>query len=68
KGLSLKISAAETDASYSVQLGRLAITGKQQAAPKKVNQVTIDNRTFDEEGKYAGVNLSWQATTKNKLD
>ncbi|CAL6904932.1 putative Mannosyl-glycoprotein endo-beta-N-acetylglucosaminidase [Lactiplantibacillus plantarum] len=40
KGLSLKISAAETDASYSVQLGRLAITGKQQAAPKKVNQVT----------------------------
>lgn len=35
KGLSLKISAAETDASYSVQLGRLAITGKQQAAPKR---------------------------------
>ncbi|MCT3305182.1 endo-beta-N-acetylglucosaminidase [Lactiplantibacillus pentosus] len=68
KSISLSLTTSKSDTSYRAQLGRLAITGKPQASPTAVKSVAIDNRVFDEEGKYAGVNLSWQAASTKHLD
>ncbi|MFB9770571.1 endo-beta-N-acetylglucosaminidase [Lactiplantibacillus modestisalitolerans] len=67
-GVDLKITPSAKTASYEASLGRLAMTGKQQAAPKALSGLKVTSKKFDEEGKVAGVNLKWQAPTDQQLD
>lgn len=58
--LSYKISSEETNESYELRLGQLAMTDKKAKTKLAVKDVEIEDVIFDEEeSNYAGVRLIW---------
>lgn len=60
KGIAYSITSDKTSDVYELNLGQIAITGKETKADLTVKNVKIEDAIFDEEeSNYAGVRLTW---------
>lgn len=62
RSISYKLTAEEDSTGYEFHFGSISVTRKDDIKTASVTNVAVDDSTFDEDGMYAGVRLSWESS------
>lgn len=61
RSISYEIQSDKDDDSFEFYFGNISITNKDKEDLPTVSGVKVENKTFDEDGAYAGVRLTWKS-------
>lgn len=65
--ISYEVSSAKNEENYAIHFGQIAVTPKETLPTTTVNDVSIEDIAFDEEGMNAGIRLAWSGNEKENI-